>query len=217
MPESGQATLSRQLTALLTAVLTRWTGAWPRLAYITDAGSHPTQYFRRVLKLMPTPRRPGQRLKWEWVVDFFHVCEYIYKLSEALFSDTTRAQAWARKMCHWLKEKPRGIYRVLHSAAALRRRRMVVGAKREQYRAAYKYLRKRMRFLNDCEYRSLHLPIGSGVTEAAGKTVFTQRLKQSGMTWSLEGGQRIVDLRVLHLSGVWVEVYQTYLQAKILP
>ena len=57
-------------------------------------------------------------------------------------------------------------------------------------------------------------PIGSGVTEAACKTVFTQRLKQSGMTWKVEGGQWIVDLRVIHLSGVWSEVYQSYLGSK---
>ena len=48
-------------------------------------------------------------------------------------------------------------------------------------------------------YRRNHLPIGSGVTEAACKTVFSQRLKRSGMAWSVEGGQRIVDLRVIHL------------------
>src|SRR5208283_5522980 len=35
-------------------------------------------------------------------------------------------------------------------------------------------------FVVKCEYRRNHLPIGSGVTEAACKTVFTQRLKQSG-------------------------------------
>ena len=101
-------------------------------------------------------------------------------------------------MCRWLKKKPRGIYRVLHSAAAIRRRRMVVGEKRKQYHKAYDYLRKRIRFLDYCEYRRNHLPIGSGVTEAACKTVFTQRLKQSGTTWSLELGQWIVDLRVVH-------------------
>ncbi len=94
---------------------------------------------------------------------------------------------------------------------------MVVGEKRKQYHKAYDYLRKRIRFLDYCEYRRNHLPIGSGVTEAACKTVFTQRLKQSGMTWSLEGGQWIVDLRVVHLSGIWPQVYQAYLQAKILP
>ena len=82
---------------------------------------------------------------------------------------------------------------------------------------SYNYLRKRIRFLDYCQYRSNHLPIGSGVTEAACKTVFTQRLKQSGMTWKVDGGQRIVDLRVIQLSGVWSEVYQAYLQAKMLP
>src|SRR5947209_3352483 len=163
------------------------------------------------------PRHCGQRLEWEWVIDYYHACEYVYKLAEALFSDAKDAQDWARKMCLWLKTKPRGIVRVLHSAAALRRRRMVVGKRREQYRNAYNSLRKRIRFLDDCQYRSNHLPIGSGVTEAACKTVFTRRLKQSGMTWELEGGQWIVDLRVIQRSGVWPQVYQAYLQAKILP
>jgi len=42
-------------------------------------------------------------------------------------------------------------------------------------------------------------------------------LKQSGMTWTREGGQWIVDLRVVHLSGLWTQGYQSYLQAKNLP
>ncbi len=87
----------------------------------------------------------------------------------------------------------------------------MTAAKREQYRTAYTYLRKRMRWLDYAGYRRDHVPIGSGVTEAACKTVFTQRLKQSGMSWKEEGGQWIVDLRVIHLSGVWSEVYQSYL------
>ena len=37
------------------------------------------------------------------------------------------------------------------------------------------------------------------------------------MAWSVEGGQRIVDLRVIALSGVWSEVHQSYLQSKMLP
>ena len=164
---------------------------------------------------MSDPHHPGRRLQWHWVIDYYHACEYITKLSESLFSDARAGASWARKMRRWLKEKPRGIFRVLHSAAALRRRRiMASAAKREQYRAAYAYLRKRMRWLDYVGYRRDHLPIGSGVTEAACKTVFTQRLKQSGMTWKVESGQWIVDLRVIHLSGVWSEVYRSYLGSK---
>jgi hypothetical protein len=215
MPEPGQETLSRQLTALIEAVLGGWTGPPPRLAYITDGGTHQTQYYRRVLKRMDDPRRPGVRLKWQWVIDFYHASEYVYDLAEALFPDVREGGSWARKMCHWLKTKPRGIYRVLHSAAAIRHRRTIlVAAKREQYRSAYAYLQKRIGSLDYSQYRRAHLPIGSGVTEAACKTVFTQRLKQSGMTWTTEGGQWIVDLRVIYLSGIWTEVYQAYLGSK---
>jgi hypothetical protein len=215
MPEPGQGSLSGRLTALIEAVLRRWTGPPPRLAYITDGGTHQARYYRRVLQRMSDPQHPGRRLQWRWVIDYYHACEYLTKLSEALFADARAGADWARKMRRWLRGKPRGIYRVLHSAAALRRRRIIASAaKREQYRAAYAYLRKRMRWLDYVGYRRDHLPIGSGVTEAACKTVFTQRMKQSGMTWTVEGGQWIVDLRVIHLSGVWSEVYRSYLGSK---
>ena len=106
----------------------------------------------------------------------------------------------------------------MHSAAAIRRRRIIMSAaKREQYHSAYAYLRKRIRWLDYVGYRRAHLPIGSGVTEAACKTVFTQRMKQSGMTWHVETGQWILDLRVIQLSGIWREVYQSYLHSKAFP
>jgi hypothetical protein len=34
------------------------------------------------------------------------------------------------------------------------------------------------------------------------------------MTWKVESGQWIIDLRVIHLSGVWSEVYRSYLGSK---
>lgn len=61
------------------------------------------------------------------------------------------------------------------------------------------------------------LPIGSGVTEAACKTVFTERLKRSGMIWSKPGVQMILDLRVILLSGVWGEVYTATLDPPLPP
>jgi len=218
MPEPGQGTLSGQLTALIETVLRTWGGPPPRLVYITDGGTHQARYYRRVLKRMSDPHHPGRRLEWRWVIDYYHACEYITKLSEALFSEAREGASWARKMRRWLQGKPRGIYRVLHSAAALRRRRIIASAaKREQYRAAYAYLRKRMRWLDYRGYRRDHLPIGSGVTEAACKTVFSQRLKQSGMGWKTAGGQAIVDLRVLWLSGVWRQATEAHRKAQPLP
>ena len=165
---------------------------------------------------MRHPCRPAERLQWEWVLDFYHASQRIHDLSESLFHDPRKARAWAHKMCRWLKTKPHAIDRVLHSAAAIRSRRLVVGQSKA-YHTASNYLRDRIAHLDYVRYRRDHLPIGSGVTEAACKTVFTQRLKRSGMSWGVEGGQRIVDLRVIHLSGVWDEVYRSYLEAQKLP
>ena len=51
------------------------------------------------------------------------------------------------------------------------------------------------------EAKARHLPIGSGVVEAACKTLVTQRLKRSGMRWRHAGGQAILTLRALIRSG----------------
>jgi hypothetical protein len=66
-------------------------------------------------------------------------------------------------------------------------------------------------------YRRHGLPIGSGVTEAACKTVFTQRFKRSGMRWHRDSGQVILDLRVICLSGIWEHAFAADLAARPLP
>ena len=55
--------------------------------------------------------------------------------------------------------------------------------------------------------RNAGIPIGSGVTEAACKTLFTQRVKLSGMRWKRSGLQVVLNLRMLVLSGVWTQVF----------
>ncbi len=212
MPQEGQGTLSDQLTALIQDVLKGWAGPLPRLVYVTDAGHHQTKYFKKLLRRQRHPVT-GRRLRWEWVLDYYHACQYITKLAQALFGQGRDAAAWAAKMRRWLKDKPKGIHRVLHSAAALRSLRGLIGSAGD-FKDAYNYLRKRTAHLDYHGYRSRRLPIGSGVTEACCKTVVTQRMKQSGMTWEIEGGQVIMDLRVVHLSGIWEDVYAAHLHAK---
>ncbi len=66
-------------------------------------------------------------------------------------------------------------------------------------------------------YRRQGLPLGSGVTEAARKTVFTRRPKQSGMGWTIAGGQAMVNPRVIRLRGVCQQATQAYREAQSLP
>jgi hypothetical protein len=218
MPESKQTTLTEELTALVKAVLKQWTGPVPRLVYVTDKGQAQDEYYRRTLKKMWHPRQPQQRLTWEWVLDFFHVCGYVSKLSDALFGKSTRqSSAWFKRMRHWLRERHQGVTQLLRSASQHYNGTKLCKASEEEFWKAYHYLRDHSRWMAYGHYRSQGLPIGSGVTEAACKTVFSQRLKRSGMRWHKDSGQVIVDLRVIYLSGIWEEVIRKDLRARHLP
>jgi hypothetical protein len=212
MPQAYQTALSDDLTRLLTSVLQAWEGPMPRLVYVTDAGYHPTEYFDTVLAHMENPRHPGQKLEWTRVVDFYHASEYIAKLSQALFPDDGRAaHAWQHRMRHKLKEDPNAVFNILHSAAKYRSDRILTDKQETEYQKAYQYLHNHKEFMQYHVYRKQGLPIGSGVTEAACKTVFTQRFKQSGMKWGVEGGDAILCLRLANLSQTWEAAYHAAL------
>jgi hypothetical protein len=205
MPEPGQGTLSGELTQLLRDVLVQWQGASPRLVYITDAGFHPRDYFENVLSRMLNPKCPQRYLEWEWTVDYYHACCYVSKVAEAIFGPGRDAHSWAAKMRRWLKEKPGGIHRVLRRAGALCTIRGLVGADKA-YQEAYAFLRKHAPWMDYAGRRRRRMPIGSGVTEAACKIVFSQRFKCSGMKWDITSGAFILELRVAVLSRTWTAV-----------
>ena len=177
----------------------------PRLVYITDAGFHPRDYFENVLSRMFDPKRAGRYLEWGWTVDYYHACCYVSKVAEAIFGPGREAHSWAAKMRRWLKDKPGGIHRVLRSAGALRAIRGLVGEDKD-YHDAYAFLHKHARWMDYAASRRRKLPIGSGVTEAACKIVFSQRFKCSGMKWDIAGGAAILELRVALLSRTWTAV-----------
>jgi hypothetical protein len=213
VPESNQLTMNRDLTALIEGVLKAWDGPLPRLAYVTDAGITETSYYLRVLRPMQHPRT-GVKLHWQRVVDFYHASQRVWDMAAALFGANTQAgAAWARRMAKLLKHN--GPDRVLRSAAQLKSRRPLLPKTRaKEYRTAYNYIRERTQFMQYAEYARVNIPLGSGITEAACKTVVTQRLKLSGMRWTKVGAEVILNLRVILLSGLWTKAYRRILNER---
>ncbi len=108
-------------------------------------------------------------------------------------------------------------FRILHSAAKYHSERRLTGQAEEAYRKAYQYLNNHKAYMDYQQYRRRGLPIGSGITEAACKTVFRQRFQESGMSWGIEGGGVILTLRLATMSQVWETVYRNYLTSRPLP
>lgn len=147
------------------------------------------------------------------ILDFFHVVEHLSRAAEAIFGKKDRgANRWHTKYRARLLEDPDGLESLLRSLRYYRKR-LRAGSDRRQVvdRVARYYNRNRER-MRYADFRSRGLPIGSGVVEAACKCVVNARLKRSGMRWSKDGGQHVLNLRVRVQSGEWDSLWDTYRQ-----
>jgi hypothetical protein len=214
MPQKDQPRLTERLTKVIRGVFKGAGELTLKLRYVTDAGSLPRKYFRQVLSKMKHPQT-GEAMSWSWGVDFYHACEYLSVLSEALFGiGTGPSQRWFREQRHTLRHNRRGVQSVVRRAAQQRRRHGCKGSE-DAYRKAVGYLARYRSFMDYAERRKAGDPIGSGVTEAGCKVIFNQRMKQSGMRWSQGGGQSIVDLRTACRSRLWDRIWRRWQDSQV--
>ena len=70
------------------------------------------------------------------------------------------------------------------------------------------YFEKNKERMQYAEYRRQGLFVGSGVLEADCRTIVGQRLKQSGMHWTVKGANSIIALRCCFLSNRWEDFWK---------
>jgi hypothetical protein len=79
---------------------------------------------------------------------------------------------------------------------------------KENLQAALTYFKNHKQMMDYAMHTEKNLPIGSGVTEAACKTLVKQRLCGSGMRWKDQGAKVILSLRALVQSkGRWQQFW----------
>ena len=80
----------------------------------------------------------------------------------------------------------------------------------EEVEKALGYFETNQQRMRYSYFRSLGIFVGSGAVEAGCRAVVAQRLKLSGMRWSVRGATAIVSLRAQESSGPtrWQEIWQ---------
>lgn len=204
MPEHKKATLKATLKREVDSLLKRKPRL--RLVKLADGSRDNWTYLSQEL-----PRGVE-------VVDFYHACEHLHLALETAYGEgSPRGRAQFEKLRHVLLEERRGVDKVIRSLVHLRRRhpRSKTIAAQLKY---FRYNRRRMRY---AAYQAQGLPVGSGVVEAACKTVVAQRMKRSGMRWRHDGGQAILTLRSLVQSARfergWQLISSCYQRAVAIP
>jgi hypothetical protein len=134
-------------------------------------------------------------------VDLFHAREHLHSLTRALeFMLLDRKDEW---LAARLEDLDYGYIDGIEKAV---RRYPLEGVKKDEVEKELGY------FLNNAPrmryrwFRSRGLFVGSGVVEAGCKSVIGQRLKQSGMHWTVAGADSIITLRCAEASSQWETV-----------
>ena len=178
MPEAGKVSLKQQLSAEIAQLLAQR----PELVLVklADGATDNWTYLANALG-------PGVE-----VVDFFHAAEHLKRAFDLAYGENSaRGGAQFTKYRHILRDEPDGVEKIIRALDYLHRKHPL----RRKLTRELGYFRRQRQRMGYAAAKAKNLPIGSGIVEAACKTLVTQRLRRSGMRWRHPGGQAILTFR----------------------
>jgi hypothetical protein len=155
---------------------------------------------------------------WTEVLDWYHLDERLTKCLDICAAADCR-KSWRTRWHAKLLETSNG---AAHVTRSLRRTMSKMkGADAEQLAVHIGYIERNRHRMAYGEYRQRNIPIGSGVTEGACKSVVNMRAKRSGQRWSQRGLTAALHLRAVHESqrfdGFWSFFSRRYRADNIVP
>jgi hypothetical protein len=197
MPESGKGTLADEVEDELNMALARRPDL--HVEFAADGDPHQWSLMEGMALRLPETATGGVT----YMLDFYHAAEYLQHAANAIEGrDSPAARVLAADWREQLKEYEDGPERVLKAMRYYR--------DRESGQVDLKVLKTSIEFLAKqaakgrmgyAAARAANRPIGTGVTEAAAKTVVNTRMKRSGARFSQHGGQTVMIFRTALLSG----------------
>jgi hypothetical protein len=161
----------------------------------------------------------GQAALWEarhtWlperavdILDLLHVTPRLWKAAHVFHREgSTAAENFVReRLLRVLQGKAVGVIRGLREMAT---KQGLTGAKKKTLAVVCAYLEANLARMRYDEYLAAGYPIASGAVEGACRHLVKDRMERAGMHWTVTGAQAMLDVRSIHVSGLWEE-YQDY-------
>jgi hypothetical protein len=154
----------------------------------------------------------GDGARWLWrlveehfpgavqIVDVWHAQQHVWEVAQAVFGRTTpEGIAWAKQGCAWLVHGE--IETLVQAIAALPPVAPPPGQTKSVPEQAIGYFTTNAERMRYPQFRAQGMQIGSGIAEAACKTVVSTRAKRAGMRWTPAGLDALLPLRTAVLNG----------------
>jgi hypothetical protein len=141
-------------------------------------------------------------------VDFHHATGYLSGAAKAAHPGSFRQrEEWLEERCHRLKHRAGAAAAILAELEGLTGQELTESAQ-EDLEKAVSYFRNQQGRMDYARRVRSGLPIGSGVTEAACKTLVKMRLCRSGAKWREQGAALVLSLRTLsYTRGRWEQFW----------
>lgn len=151
------------------------------------------------------------------ILDFFHVSEYLAGAAEALFPGSkAKRKLWLEDRLHNLKHKRGAAKKILAEIESAELPKKTTALIEKRYKAVT-YFTNNHHLIKYQQALKHNWPIGSGVTEAACKTLVKQRLCSSGMRWKSAGAEVLLETRSLIQSkGRWEQLWSNLMIGRVL-
>lgn len=180
MPEHKKTTLKTLLRMNTEAILNKRSDL--KLIHLADGAQDNWTFFDEEMPL-------GFQL-----TDFYHASQYLKNAFDAAYpKDIDKAKTKFEEYKTILRDELEGIKKTLRALRHLRNHHK--GNK--VIEASVTYFTNNQHRMLYAEAKKKNYPIGSGIVEAACKTLVGQRLKRAGMSWGENGGQGILTFRSL--------------------
>ena len=204
-PPEGKTTFFARMDEMITLVRARYKQA--KVVGLSDGAADLQKYLRT---------RTDAHL-----LDFHHAAEHLCAVAFAFApegkAEAPAAIAWAAEQRKIMRDEPGGALRVLGelrrrlqpmtkssqssgSCEPSSKRAALSKSARATLKGAETYFANHIGCMDYAGWQGQKLPIGSGVTEAACKTLIKQRMCQSGMRWSIAASDALISLRALYLT-----------------
>jgi hypothetical protein len=138
------------------------------------------------------------------IVDLYHAREHYWNVAKACFGQNKeKLHQWTEKRRSELDDG-----RVQDVVAAIKLLMPLPGCDKEACEREINYFEKNTERMRYGDFKNRGLFVGSGVVEAGCRTIIGQRLKQSGMHWTVKGANSIIALRCSLLSNRWEDFWE---------
>lgn len=139
-----------------------------------------------------------------YLVDFYHVCDYLSAAATAVTNTTPAAEVWLGEQKQRLKTQ-----RASELMQALRSHLEPTSLPDEDapVRQCHRYLSHRLHQLDYQSALANDLPIGSGEIESAHRYIAQQRLKRPGSWWRAANAEHMLALRLNRANNRWGEYW----------